>query len=164
MTIPTPTTLTGYLGADREIRLTRPRTRTGTRYNPVAQCKDPYELTPPPREYARMSLATHHREGRRWITTWHQLVVWDVTRPDRFAARLGRKGDKVTVRGKPRTYRFTGNDGAPRTIHRFEVEAFYLWPDKKTRPRALRQRPRTRHLGTILGSFSPIQRNQGAFS
>lgn len=163
MTTPTTITLTGYLGADREIRLTRTRTRTLSILNPVAECHDETEITTRPREYARLSLATHRRVNGQWETTWHQLVVWNADRMENFQVRMARKGQKVTVTGHYETFRYTGEDGEERELTRFIVESFHLWPDKKTRPQALRRRAAsTRHLGTILGAFCPIQRTVNA--
>jgi len=159
MTAPTPISLTGYLGADREIRLTRTRTKTLRIFNPGAECYDETEITTRPREYVRLSLATHRRVNGEWETTWHQLVVWNADRRERFHIRLARKGNKVTVTGHYETFRYTGADGQEREMTRFIVESFHLWPGKRTRPQALKRPARsTRHLGTILGSFCPLKR------
>ena len=137
----TTLTLTGYLGGDREIRDTRTRTKTIRVKNPVAECFDEAEVTTRSREYARLSLATHRRVEGQWQTTWHQLVVWNVDRMEHFNVRMARKGEKVTVTGHQESYEFIGEDGRPRTIERFIVESFHRWPDKRTRPQMLRQRP-----------------------
>jgi single-stranded DNA-binding protein len=159
MTTPTTMTLTGYLGADRELRLTRTRTKTLRIFNPGAECYDETEITTRPREYVRLSLATHRRVNGEWETTWHQLVVWNADRMENFHILLSRKGHKVTVTGHYETFRFTGDDGQQREMTRFIVEGFHLWPDKRTRPQSLRRPARkTRHLGTILGAFCPLNR------
>jgi len=106
-------TLTGYLGSDREIRLKPGATRTATFWNPAAECYEEHEVTLPPREYARLSLATHEWKGGRRTTTWHQLAVWNIERPEFFSVRLARKGDRVQVRGYHKS--FTGNDGRKHT-------------------------------------------------
>ena len=115
-------TLTGYIGSDREIRLKPGATRTATFWNPVAECYEEREVTLPPREYARLSLATHEWQGGRRTTTWHQLAVWNIERPEFFSVRLARKGDRVQVRGYHKT--FTGNDGREHT--HFIVTAYKL--------------------------------------
>jgi single-stranded DNA-binding protein len=121
-------TLTGYLGSDREIRLKDGLTRVAYFWNPVAECYEQREVTLPPREYARLSLATHRWEQGRRITTWHQLAVWNLERPEFFCVRMARKGDRVTVRGCFRS--FIGNDGREHT--HFIVTAYKLLRIKAT--------------------------------
>lgn len=137
----TTLTLTGYLGGDREIRTTRTRTMTMSVRNPVAECFDEMEITTRPREYARLSLATHRRVNGQWQTTWHQLVVWNVDRMEHFNVRMARKGQKCTVTGHFETYSYIDEEGHPREIERFIVETFRRWPDKRTRPQMDRCRP-----------------------
>lgn len=91
-------TLTGYLGRDRTIRDTRPRTRTVMIYDPAFHTEVPRTFTRTS-EYAVLSLATH--EGRE--TTWHRLIAFDL---DTFSSlRLARKGDRVRVTGRRETFR-----------------------------------------------------------
>ncbi len=117
--------LTGYLGCDPRIRLTRPkifRLSPSERphdlhlfcYGPHRPVPDPeadlpvdadaeIEITRSPREYAALSVATHH--GGR--TVWHQLRAFNID-PDHpqslyhdlYAVRVARKGDRVHVVGR----------------------------------------------------------------
>jgi single-stranded DNA-binding protein len=119
-------TLTGYLGKDREVKTTATRTeiRTYTEYNPVIDGEEEreVEITRGGREYLLLNLASHRGKDENRTTTWHTLVVWN---PERLSGtRLARKGDCVTVTGRPETYRYTDGNGEERTLHRFVVETF----------------------------------------
>jgi single-stranded DNA-binding protein len=125
----TTLTLIGFLGKNREIRATRERTDTFTRYNPVAESDDTYEVTHPSRDFARLSLA----ERTGGATRWHQLVVWDLDRhQDARAVRLARKGDLVQVTGRRETYRYTSAAGEPHEIEQLVVESFSI---RRPKPR-----------------------------
>ena len=116
--------LTGYVGCDPRIRLTNPKTFRLTPnqrphdehlfcYGPHRPVPDPegdlpieadaeIEITRPPREFAALSVATHH-SGQ---TVWHQLRAFNIDSDhphtrygDLFAVRLARKGDRVFARG-----------------------------------------------------------------
>ncbi len=121
--------LTGYLGCDSRIRLTKEKTfklSPAERphdvhlfcygpHRPQADPKDELpieadaeiEITRPPREFAALSVATQH--GRE--TVWHQLRAFNIdphhphTRyHDLYAVRLARKGDRVHVTGRPKSW------------------------------------------------------------
>jgi len=117
-----PVTLTGYLGADREIRTTSERTYTARRYNPVAECKDEYEITVPSRDYIRLSLATHRRVGREWKTEWHRVICWNAEKLSNFSVRILRKGDHVRVTGRLEEYRYEGRDGQERVARHLVLQ------------------------------------------
>lgn len=121
-----PVTLTGYLGADREIRSTTERTYTARYRNPVAECTDEYEVTVPGRDYIRFSLATHRRVGRQWKTEWHRVLCWNADKLSNFAVRILRKGDHVRVTGRYDEYRYVGTGGQERVarhlvLHKLEI-------------------------------------------
>lgn len=113
---PQTVTLTGYLGRDREIHETRPKTRTVMRYNDLAGRKVPTEITPRAREYAVFSLATTERVNGQPVTRWHRLLAWDVDRRPNFQYRLGYKGDLVQVTARVENFTFDAPDGTSRTI------------------------------------------------
>ncbi len=122
--------LTGCLGCDPRIRLTQPKSfqlSPSERphdvhlfcYGPHRPLPDPegdlpieadaeIEITRPPREFAALSVATHHR-GQ---TVWHQLRAFNID-PDHpqtryrelFAVRLARKGDRVHLIGRAASWR-----------------------------------------------------------
>lgn len=125
-TTTTPITLTGYLGQDRSIRETPGRTYT--RHLPptvlqfelggVTSPDEPlwesfensaYEVTTPSREYAVLSLATHSWKNGERQTRWHRVYAWNLDRHEFMNVRMCRKGDKVRVTCRPRT--FKSNDG-----------------------------------------------------
>jgi single-stranded DNA-binding protein len=124
----TTVTLTGYLGKDRENKTTATRTeiRTFTRYNPVIDGDEEHEVevTRGGRDYLLLNLATHRGTGTKRSTEWHTLVVWDPEQSNVSSARLARKGDCITVTGRPETYRYTNSTGQERVLHRFVVESF----------------------------------------
>jgi len=125
---PTTITLTGYLGKDRETKTTATRTeiRTYTEYNPVIDGDEEreVEITRGGREYLLLNLATHQGREERRSTTWHTLVVWH---PEWLSGvRLARKGDCVTVTGRPEIYRYTDSTGQERVLNRFVVETFHF--------------------------------------
>jgi single-stranded DNA-binding protein len=128
-----PLKLIGHLGADREIRDTKERTTTVTRWNEVAEMDEEFEVTVPSREYARLSLACQQKVDGRWQTVWHQLVVWDLGRMERFPVRLARKGDRVEVTGHEEPFRFVGEDGVEREIRRIIVHTFRFLQHKVRR-------------------------------
>jgi len=119
-------TLSGYLGKDREVRWTRERTCTVTRRNEVAEMNEEHEIMTTPREYLRLSLATHDRTPRGSVTSWHNLVVWDPDRQAVSQARLGRKGDLVEVTGRSETLRYQEANGTEREHRQFVVETFHI--------------------------------------
>ncbi|HEX4305980.1 MAG TPA: hypothetical protein VHZ54_08100, partial [Solirubrobacterales bacterium] len=108
----TITTLTGYLGKDRELRSTKERTFMTTVYNEVAEMEESYEVTTQPREYLIFSLAAHDRSK----TVWHRLILWAPWERGFRNALMGRKGDRVTVTGYFETFEFQGPDGETRSI------------------------------------------------
>lgn len=132
----TTLTLTGYLGADREIRSTRQRTGTGSRYNPVIDDWEAYDYTTTSRSYARLSLAARKKTASGWETTWHQLVVWDADGMDRVNVRIARKGDRVRITGRPEVFTYTDEAGTERQLHRIIVDTFQLLQPKVTREAA----------------------------
>jgi single-stranded DNA-binding protein len=119
-------TLEGFLGKDRTILETRERTYTATSWNEVAEQAEEYEATVPSREFARLSLASHHWEAGRRVTRWHQLVVWNVEDGRFRNVLLARKGDRVRVTGRVEQRRFIGRDGVERTARQVVVESFHL--------------------------------------
>ena len=139
--------LTGYLGRDPRICLTEPKTfqlRPSQRphdafihcYGPHRPVPDPeadlpierdaeIEITRPPREFAALSVATHHR-GQ---TVWHQLRAFNIdphhpqTRyRELYALRVARKGDRVHLTGRVASWR-TPDGGLFRYL---EVESFRI--------------------------------------
>ena len=88
-----PVTLTGYLGRDPQFRETKPRTikseireerfifenggeRVWDEYDIVEE-HALYDIETTPRTYAVMSLAVHHWESGKRVTTWVRIVAWD---------------------------------------------------------------------------------------
>ena len=129
-------TLTGYLGADREICYTRERTIVRRIDNTVAQMEGPEEeFTVGGREYIRLSLATHrYRNGKR-STEWHQLVIWTEGREMQFFnARWARKGMKATVTGRYESYSYRNAEGKLAWCRRFIVATFDFNPNKPPVP------------------------------
>ena len=118
----TTITLTGYLGRDREIRDTKAPTYTVKRWNEIAETTDEYDVTPPSRSYALLSLATHEGRNGSRRTTWHRLIAWNVDRMDRRSVRLARKGDLVRVTGRRETFSFTDDDGQEREVQQVIVD------------------------------------------
>ena len=118
----TTITLTGYLGRDREIRDTAPRTLTMERFNEIAEMPEEYDVTVRSREYALLSLATHEGRNGSRRTVWHRLIAWNVDRMDRMPVRLARKGDLVRVTGRRETFRFTDDDGQEQEVNQVVVE------------------------------------------
>ena len=119
-------TLTGYLGRDPEIRQTREK--IFTRYQAPQPCLFEYagrtiadaatDLLKEPvpveahyhcRDYAVLSLASHRWQGRRRITNWHRVIVWNVDRLEHLGVRIARKGSRVEITGRKTT--FTARDG-----------------------------------------------------
>lgn len=132
----TTLTLTGYLGADREIRTTRERTGTARHYNPVIDDWEEHDWSASGRSYARLSLATHKKTASGWQSAWHQLVVWNVDAMDRVNVRLARKGDRVRITGRPEVFTYTDETGTERKLHRVIVETYELLQPKVTREAA----------------------------
>jgi single-stranded DNA-binding protein len=132
----TSVTLTGYLGKDRENKTTATRTqiRTFTWHNPVIDGPEEreVEITRGGRDYLLLNLATHQGTGAKRSTVWHTLVVWHPEQSNVSGARLARKGDLITVTGRPETYRYTDANGEERALHRFVVETFRF---KSLKPR-----------------------------
>ena len=110
-------TLTGYLGKDPEIRETKERTFTrqshveslifehrGARTpdRPCDICEEPaeYDVTIPAREFAVLSLAVHTWIGRKQITDWYRVVMWNLERVGPGGVRIARKGSKVEITGR----------------------------------------------------------------
>jgi single-stranded DNA-binding protein len=126
-------TLTGYLGADREIRSTRERSYTATRYESLIDEKIDYEVTVPSRDYIRFSLATHQRVHGTWQTVWHRVLCWNADRTANAAARLLRKGDKVRLTGYIEEYSYTDRDGNPRTARHLILQNLEILKIKSAR-------------------------------
>ena len=63
MSAPQTRTLIGFLGKDREIRITRERTYTKTVHNKVIDGDEEIEVHVPSRSYMKLSLATHERSA-----------------------------------------------------------------------------------------------------
>ncbi len=132
-------TLIGYLGKDPEIRDTEERTftqktlgqqlifehrgaRTLDRDCDIAEAAPEYDVTVPSREYAVFSLATHGWEGKKRITTWHRVVVWNADRLEFLGLRIARKGSRVEVTGPRKS--FETRDGG--TIKQIEASSVRL--------------------------------------
>ena len=76
------------------------------------------------KEMARLAIATsraYRDKGGNAIieTTWHNVVVWDCQKL--FANKPVEKGTKISVVGRVRSQKFTGEDSVERTF--FEVIA-----------------------------------------
>ena len=110
--------LTGYVGAEPEHRLTRPRTLTRsfprhddcvfvhvgrwtTDPEPAEAFED--EITSTPRGYTVFSVATHLGRGRHRKTFWHRIVAWGTDR-HHGVLRWVHKGDQVAITARPDTY------------------------------------------------------------
>lgn len=119
-------TFEGFLGQDREIRETPQRLRTMSRWNPIAEMDEEFEVTIPGREYLVLSLAVRTDNDPRSKPRWHRLIVFDLHRQSIAAARLTRKGDRIRVKGRPETYRFTTPDGQLREIPQIVVQELRL--------------------------------------
>jgi single-stranded DNA-binding protein len=122
-------TLTGNLGGDVEIRDSQARweTQETTRWDPIAEMRitEEAERYRRSRPYGRVSLACHgYDEQGQQTTRWHQLVIWDLHRMDRFNVRLARKGDRVKVEGFFQTFTYTDEDGEERRLERFIVTRY----------------------------------------
>ena len=144
--------VTGYLGCDPRIRLTSEKTFTLAPsqrphdshlfcYGPHRPTPDPegdlpidtdaeIEITRPPREFAALSIASHHRGE----TAWHQVRAFNIdpahpqTRYlDLYAVRLARKGDRVRAVGRIKTWR-TPDGGDFRYL---ELESFRILTVKR---------------------------------
>ncbi len=117
--------LTGYLGCDPRIRLTQEKTYNLSPdqrphdvhrfcYGPHRPIPDPetdlpvdtdaeIEITRPPREFAALSVATHHA-GQ---AVWHQIRAFNIDpgHPqsryrELYGIRIARKGDRVHLIGR----------------------------------------------------------------
>jgi len=117
MSAPQTRTLIGFLGKDREIRITRERTYTKTVHNKVIDGDEEIEVHVPSRSYMKLSLATHERSASGTVTRWHDLIVWNPS-PE---ASLARKGDQIEVTGRLEEYEFETADGEIRTCVHFVV-------------------------------------------
>ncbi len=147
--------LTGYLGSDPRICLTKAKTfKLSPKqrphdihlfcygpHRPVADPKDELpikedaeiEITRAPREFVALSVATHH-SGQ---TAWHQLRAWNVD-PDHpkshyldlLAVRLARKGDRVHAVGRVASW--TTPDGG--VFRYLDLKSFRIL--KASRPKA----------------------------
>ena len=140
---PTPITLTGYLGNNREIRWTKETVRTTVRkvdelprYEgfDLEELTDEVEVTIPARPYAVLSLPQQQKNGNRWETVWVRLIVWDLYRgTTQMPVLLARKGDKVRVTGHMETVTFIGGDGNERTMTQLVVSTFSILESKFNR-------------------------------
>ena len=144
--------LTGYLGCDPRIRHTQEKTYTLSAsqrphdlhlfcYGPGRPISDPkddlpietdaeFEITRPPRQFAALSVATHHR-GQ---TVWHQVRAFNIDphHPqsryrDLFALRLARKGDRVHLVGRMTSW--TTPDGS--AFRYLDLQSFRLVATKR---------------------------------
>jgi single-stranded DNA-binding protein len=115
----TLTTLTGFLGKNRETRTTRERTYTKTVHNDVIDGDEEIEVWVPSRTYMKLSLATHERTAQGTATRWHDLILWQPS-PEAF---LARKGDQIQVTGRVEEYEFTTDDGQTRSGVHFVVQS-----------------------------------------
>ena len=116
------TTLIGFLGKDRETRVTRERTYTKTVHNKVIDGEEEIEVFVPSRTYMKLSLATHERSASGPVTRWHDLIVWSPS-PE---ASLARKGDQIQVTGRREEYEFETAEGETRTGLHFVVQSFQI--------------------------------------
>jgi len=117
-------TLRGNLGKDRDLRETRPQTKIVTAWNEIAEMNEEHEITIPPRDYIRLSLATRERGANGWETRWVHLVAWDLDRDNLAGIRLARQGDQIEITGTREVFTFTGEDGQERTFHYVSVATF----------------------------------------
>jgi single-stranded DNA-binding protein len=120
----TPITLIGYLGRDREIRTTRQRTYTARYWNAVAEDWTETEVTPPTRDYALLSLATHHGTNGHRKTSWHRVICWNAQRPEAKGIRIARRGDKVKVTGHREIFSWTDEQGQRRETEQLILTNF----------------------------------------
>ena len=126
-------TLTGYLGANREIRETRERSYTARRYDSMTDELVDHEVTVPSRDYIRFSLATHCRVNGSWQTLWHRVICWNAERVANRCVRILRKGDKVRVTGYVEEYRYTDRNGESRTARHLILSKLQLLKAKPAR-------------------------------
>ncbi len=151
--------LTGYLGCDPRIRLTaektfllaprqRPQDQHLFYYGPHRPVPDPeaelpiesdaeIEITRPPRQFVALSVATNH--GGQPV--WHQLRAFNVD-PDHpqshyhdlYAVRMARKGDRVHVTGRVRSWRIPDpKDPKDDLFWYVDVESFQILGLKRRR-------------------------------
>ena len=152
--------LTGYLGCDPRIRLTKEKTFVLSpsqrphdvhlfQYGPHRPRTDPkdelpiaadaeIEITRPPREYAALSVATNY--GGQ--TVWHQLRAFNIDRGhpgsryhELYAVRLARKGDRVHVAGRPACWRppKDENEDEKKDFYYLKVLSFRILATKRKR-------------------------------
>ncbi len=117
-------TLSGCLGKDRDIRWTRPKTTDLTVWNEVIDGEEEIEVTTPPREYLRLSLAVRERGAKGCQTRWVNLIVWDLHLTAVAGVRLSRTGDRVRITGTEEVFTFTTEDGEEREFHYISVRSF----------------------------------------
>jgi len=127
-------TITGNLGRDREIRVTRQRTYRAERYNEISEDAREIEICPPTRDYALLRVATHATTGGRITTRWHRVIVWNADTPATRAARLARKGDRVRIEGHRETFRWIDDAGQPHAIDQIIAHHVQLLAIKPRRP------------------------------
>ncbi|HEV7672648.1 MAG TPA: hypothetical protein VGS22_29360 [Thermoanaerobaculia bacterium] len=121
---PKTLTLTGCLGKDRDVRYTRPKTTVLTVRNEVIDGDEEIEVTTPPREYLRLSLAVRERGAKGWETRWVNLIVWDLRLTAVAGVPLSRTGDRVRITGTEETFTFTTETGEEREFHYVSVRSF----------------------------------------
>jgi len=115
------TTLTGWLGRDREVRYTQERTFEQEFHNELVEMDEVREVTISPREFLVLSLGVG-KVGQR--KKWHRLVIWSPEQQGLDYVHLARKGDLVRITGRRETFRFTAKDGKKIVIRQIVVKTF----------------------------------------
>ncbi|HVR09594.1 MAG TPA: single-stranded DNA-binding protein [Thermoanaerobaculia bacterium] len=125
-----PVVLIGYLGNDPEVRLTRERSFSVTRYNDLIEMEETYEGQTRAREFMVLSLYTHDdRQTRR-----HRLVVWSSDQLCHRNIRAMRQGDLVKVKGRPELYKWKDGEGQPHELPQVVVERMRVLKRKHLSP------------------------------
>jgi single-stranded DNA-binding protein len=158
-------TLTGNLGGDVEIRDSQARweIQETTRWDPVAEMRitEEVERYRRSRPYGRVSLACHgYDEQGQQTTRWHQLVIWDLHRMDRFNVRLARKGDRVKVEGFFQTFTYTDEDGEERRLERFIVTRYMTLRRKGSNGAVLSNNPARRAAAAMRQAIAEAHKAQ----
>jgi single-stranded DNA-binding protein len=115
------TTLTGWLGRDREVRYTQKRTFEQEFHNELVEMDEVREVTISPREFLVLSLGVG-KVGQK--KSWHRLVIWSPEERGLDYVHLARKGDLVRITGRRETFRFTDKHGKKVVIRQIVVKTF----------------------------------------
>ena len=133
-------TLTGYLGADPDIRETEERNYTEPlpptrleyhrggvmQYDEVFEEAGEYDVTVPSREYAVFALAEHASENGQRRTKWHRVIAWNVDRREHFTVRLARRGDQVRLTGRRTSFVARKGESKGKRIEQIELDRLEL--------------------------------------